>query len=192
MADERYITQAQADAAKQKPIVHARPADAAARHRAVLRRRGPEAPRAAVRREGALRERPRRCTTTLDATLQEVGEPGARARAAAARQAARLPQGRSATSLAEGHTIDELQGRPLEPADRASATSCPPSCRPSASRRRAGARAAAHRPVLHADLARDGGSPGRAARRPPTSSSRATSIEVAVTKLDDGDAALRP
>ena len=54
MADERYITQAQADAAKQKPIVTRGQPNAAAGHRAVLRRGSPEASRAPVRREGAV------------------------------------------------------------------------------------------------------------------------------------------
>ena len=60
MADERYITQARGRRREAEADRHARPAEPAAGHRAVLRRGGPQAPRAAVRREGAVRERPRR------------------------------------------------------------------------------------------------------------------------------------
>ena len=81
-------------------------------------------------------------TTTLDATLQEAANRARRRRAAADRQAARLPARRDATSLAEGQTLDgfkdERWARPIAPA-----TSCPPSSRPSASRRRPTARGCA-------------------------------------------------
>ena len=57
-------------------------------------------------------------TTTLDRDAAAGGERGRRKRAAAgSTSAAGLPARRSATSSAEGHTIDDVQGRALEPAD---------------------------------------------------------------------------
>ena len=50
-----------------------------------------------VRREGAVRKRPRRCTTTLDAKLQELGEQGDRARPARATTSATAGGSRRAT-----------------------------------------------------------------------------------------------
>ena len=96
MADERYITQAQADAAKQQPIVTRGQPNQPPGHRAVLRRGGAQAPREAVRREGAVRERADRQD---DARCRPAGprEQGARARAARLRQAPRLAASRCAT-----------------------------------------------------------------------------------------------
>ena len=57
MADEGFITQAEADAAKKRPIVVERTAAAGQVERPVLPRRGAPAPRAGIRREGAVRRR---------------------------------------------------------------------------------------------------------------------------------------
>ncbi len=152
MADEGYITQADGGRREAEADRHARPADAAARHRAVLRRGGPQAPRAPVRREGAVRGRPLRAD---DARREPAGDrgPGARARACARSTSATAGASRSATSIAEGHTIDGYRDDRWNRAD-------------GAGRRRAGGgRAARPKPRrrralrigrLHADLAREG------------------------------------
>ena len=105
-----------------------------------------------------------------DARCQAAGdrEPLARTRPAGARQAAWLPASRSATSSPSG-TRSRVTGRALERGRWRPATSSPPwsSPRPKsgAARLRIGA--------YQADLARDGISRGRAARRRRPCSSRA-------------------
>ena len=79
--------------------------NAAAGHRAVLRRGSAQAPRAAVRREGAVRERP---LGDDDARRDDAGggEPGDRARAARATTSATASGKPKRNVLAERHTID--------------------------------------------------------------------------------------
>ena len=151
MADERYITQAQADAAKTAADRHARPAEPAAGHRAVLRRGSPQASRAPVRREGAVRKRPR---GDDDARRRPAGhrEPGARARAARATTSATAGGKPTRNVVAERHTDRRLQGRALEPADRRRRRR-PGRRRHRAEDRRRRVSASAR---YHADLARDG------------------------------------
>ena len=60
MADEGYITQADGRRRQGEADCHARTAQPAAGHRAVLRRGDSQAPRAGVRRQDAVRGRPRR------------------------------------------------------------------------------------------------------------------------------------
>ena len=117
MADERYITQAAGRRRQAEADRDARPAQPAARHRAVLRRGSPQASRAAVRRQGALRERP---AGDDDARCEAAGagQPRARARAARARQAPRLAASRRATSWPSGTTHRDATRTTLEPADR--------------------------------------------------------------------------
>ncbi len=89
MVDEGYIPQAEADTAKQQSDHRARAAAAAAIGGAVFRRRSPQASRAALRREGAVRER---AVGEDHARCHAAGsrESRRRARTAAARQAPRL------------------------------------------------------------------------------------------------------
>ena len=119
MADERYITQAQADAAKQKPIVtRGQPTQAPGIAPFFVE----EVRKHLERQYGAkvLYENGLAVTTTLDARLQEIGEPRARARAAALdkRHGYRKPK---RNVVAEGHTIDgfkdERWNRPIAVGD---------------------------------------------------------------------------
>ena len=163
---------------------HARPAEPAARHCAVLRRGSAQAPRAAVRREGAVRKRPGgdddarlpRCRSSPTAL-----EHGLRA----LRQASRLAEAEAQRRSTEGHTIDGFKDdrwtRPIVAGDVVPAVvvTAP---KTGAARLRIGR--------YHADLGATA-TRGRARRRPRISSSRAISIDVAITKLDettgDGD-----
>ena len=121
MADERYITQAEADAAKAEADRHARRSRPAAGHRAVLRRGGAQASRAPVRREGAVRERPRghgrRSMRGCRKLANQALEHGLRA----LRQAPRLAASRRATSSPRSHTIerfkDDRWNRPIAVGD---------------------------------------------------------------------------
>jgi penicillin-binding protein 1A len=120
LADERYITQQQADAAKQKPIVTARPAESTARHRAVLRRRGPQTSRAQVRREGTLRER---TGGDDDAGCTAAGDCGQDTRSAGCAPTTSATAGvsRGAMWSRKKHTIDgfkdERWNRPMAVGD---------------------------------------------------------------------------
>ena len=82
--------------------------------------------------------------------------------------------------LAERHTIDGVQGRALDPADRASATSSPPSSSP---RRRPARRASAFG-RYQADLRAEGYAWTRRAS-PADLFKPGDLVEVAVTKLDE-------
>ena len=189
MADERYITQARGRRRQAAADRHARPAEPAARHRAVLRRGSAQAPRAAVRREGALRKRPlgaddarhRRCRSIANKAL----EHGLRA----LRQAPRLAASRRATCSPSSHTIDgykdERWTRPIAVGDVVPAVvvTAP---KTGAARLRIGRyHADLETRRLHVD----------AARRPPRISFKPGDlIDVAITKVDaatgdgDGDA----
>ena len=129
MADEGYITQARRRRGQGEADRHARAAQPAAGHRAVLRRGDPQAPRTAIRREGAVRERPlghddaRREDCRRPPTARS--KPGLRR----LRQAPRLaPAGAerdrraSRPSTASRTTAGTGRSRP--------ATSCPPSSSP--------------------------------------------------------------
>ena len=128
-----------------------------------------------------------RCTTTLDAELQEAANRAHRARPARASTSATATASRSATCSPKATRStafkDERWTRPIAAGDVVPAVVVD-------RRRRAGRGARAHRrattPTCRARASR-----GRGERRPPISSSRAISIEVAITKLDeaanDGD-----
>ena len=128
MADEHFITQAAGRRGQAEAGRHPRPAEPAARHRAVLRRGSPQAPRAPVRRQGALRERP---LGAHDARRDDAGsgQPGDRARAAARRQTPRLSEAEAQRPRRAPHDRG-VQGRAVDPSDRTSATSFPPSSSP--------------------------------------------------------------
>ena len=187
MADERYITQAQADAAKQKPIVTRgqpnQPPGIAPFFVEEVRKHLERQYGAKVLYENGLvgDDDARRAAAG-------AGEPGASSTGCARydkRHGWRKPDAQR--HRREAHDR-RLQGRPLEPADRRRRRRA----RPSSSRRRRPAPArAAHRPVSRGSR-RATATRGRAGRRPRISSSRAISIEVAITKVDDGDAARRP
>ena len=121
MADERYITQAQADEAKQKPIVTRgqpnQPPGIAPFFVEEVRKH-------LERQYGAkaLYENGLAVTTTLDAWLQDLANKTHRARAARVRQAPRLAASRRATSLAERHDAsrayqDDRWNRPIASGD---------------------------------------------------------------------------
>ena len=190
MADERYITQAQADAAKAEADRHARPAEPAAR----ASRRSSSRRCASISSASTAR----RCSTraassvTDDARCAAAGDrqPRARARAAALRQAPRLAASRDAQRPRREAHDRGLQGRPLEPPDRGRATSCPAVVGHRAEDRR---RASAHRP-LSMRISTSEGFAWTRADAPRTCSSRAISSTSAITKIDeatrhrDGDA----
>ena len=152
MADEGFITQAEADTAKKQPIVVKGQPQQARSSRPVLHRRGAQAPRAEYGAK-ALYEGGLSVTSTLDATLQEAanravdrgvrawtsGEAIAGRRGTCWRRANRSR--RSRTSVGPGRSR--------------SATSCPPSWRPRKPRARQ-RRAPAHRLAITADLAAGG------------------------------------
>ena len=105
MADERYITQAQADAAKQKPIVtRGQPTSRRASRRSSSRRcasisSGSTARRCCTRTASSV-------TTTLDARLQELANRALEHGLRALRQAPRLAASPTRNVVAERHTID--------------------------------------------------------------------------------------
>ncbi len=127
---------------------HARAAEPAAGHRAVLRRGGPQAPRARVRREGPVRER-------------TLGDDDARREAAGDRRTARSSTGCARYDKRHGWRQAEAQRDRRRPHDRRlqgralDAGRSPPatSCRPSSSPRRRRARRACAIGRYHADLA---------------------------------------
>ena len=180
MADERYITQAQADAAKAKPIVTRgqpnQPPGIAPFFVEEIRKHLEQQYGAKALYENGLS-----VTTTLDVKLQEAANRGDRARAAAARQAPRLPASRARNVVAEGHTIDTFKddrwNRPMAAGDVV----------PGRRRHRAEDRRRARDPGRPAITPtwRAKASPGRGARPRPTCSSRAISIDVGVTKIDE-------
>ena len=116
MADERYITQAQADAAKQKPIVTRgqpnQPPGIAPFFVEEVRKRLERQYGAKVLYENGLSVR-----TTLDATMQEAANRAIERglRRVDKRHGYRKPK---RNVLAERHTIDGVQGRAVDPADR--------------------------------------------------------------------------
>ena len=183
MADERYITQAQADAAKQKPIVTRgqpnQPPGIAPFFVEEVRKHLERQYGAKVLYENGLS-----VTTTLDATLQEAANKAIEHGLRRVRQAPRLPEAEAQRPRRAAHDR-RLQGRSLEPADCASATSCP---RSSSRRRRPGRRASASGAIT--PTWRKRATPGRAARRRRICSSRAISSRSRSRKLDDatGDA----
>ena len=143
MADERYITQAQADAAKAKPIVTRgqpnQPPGIAPFFVEEVRKHLEQQYGAKVLYENGL--------VGADDARREAAGPGeqrARARAARLRQAARLAETDAQRRRREAHHRG-LQGRTLDAPDRASATSCrrwsSPRRRPAPARLRIGAHA---------------------------------------------------
>ena len=178
MADERYITQAQADAAKQKPIVTRgqpnQPPGIAPFFVEEVRKHLERQYGAKVLYENGLS-----VTTTLDAGLQDLANQRARARAARATTSATAGGGRRATSSPS--ITRSTRSRTTAGTGRwRSATSCPPS----SSRRRRPARRALRIGRYHADLDRDGYAWTRR-----TSAADLFKpgdlIDVAITKLDE-------
>jgi penicillin-binding protein 1A len=177
MADERYITQTQADAAKQKPIVTrgqpTQPPGIAPFFVEEVRKHLEHQYGAKVLYEKGLA-----VTTTLDARLQEIGNRALEhgLRAYDKRHGYRKPK---RNVVAEGHTVDgykdERWARPIAVDDIVPAVvvSAPKS---GAARLRVG--------PYHADLARDG---YRWTRRATAADlfTPGDLIEVAITKLDE-------
>ncbi len=159
MADERYITQAEADAAKQQPIVTRgqpnQPPGIAPFFVEEVRKHLEQQYGAKVLYENGLS-----VTTTLDARLQELANKALEhgLRALDKRHGYRKP---TRNVIAERHTIDgfkdERWTRPIAAGDIVPAVvvTAP----------KTGAGAAAHR-RLHADLDKATATPGRARRRP--------------------------
>ncbi len=159
MADEHYITQAEADTAKQKPIVTrgqpTQPPGIAPFFVEEVRKHLERQYGAKVLYENGLAVR-----TTLDAAMQEAANKAIERglRRVDKRHGYRKPK---RNVLAERHTIDALQGRAVEPAD------CRRRCRSRGGRHGAEDRAGAHplRPLsrrhgegrLRLDAARVGG-----------------------------------
>ena len=101
MADEGFITQAQASTAKGAPDQDGGPADAAVLAGAVLRRGSASATRGAVRRQAAVRERPVGADDPGPAAAAG-GDPSAAGGPAPARPAAGLPQADQPARLRRG------------------------------------------------------------------------------------------
>ena len=179
----------EADAAKQQADRHARPAEPAARHRAVLRRGGAQASRAAVRRQGALRERPRRCTTTLDAGLQDLANKALEHGLRAYDKRHGWRQADAQRRRREAHDRG-LQDRSLDAADRRRRHRARGRRHRAEDRRRRACASARSTPIS----TRDGYAWTRRDVGRPISSSRGDLVDVAITKLDaatgdrDGDA----
>ncbi len=177
MADERYITQAQAEAAKQRPIVTrgqpTQPPGIAPFFVEEVRKHLEHDYGAKVLYENGLS-----VTTTLDARLQEIGNRALEhgLRALDKRHGYRKPK---RNVVAEGHTVDgykdERWARPIAVDDIVPAVvvTAPKS---GAARLRVG--------PYHADLARDG---YRWTRRATAADlfTPGDLIEVAITKLDE-------
>ena len=176
MADERYITAGAGRRSQAEADRHARPAQPAARHRAVLRRRSPQASRAPSTARRRSTKTACSVTTTLDARLQELANTRDRARAARASTSGTATASRRANILAEGTHDRGVQGRSLDPADRRR--------RHRARRRRHGAARpaparAAHRRAITPSSTPRRLSRGRAARRRPDLFKPGDLIEVA-------------
>ena len=182
MADERYITQARGRRREAEADRHARAADAAAG-----RSRRSSSRRSASTSSGSTARR--RCTraassvtTTLDATLQEAANRAIEhgLRALDKRHGYRKPTRNVARRGAHDR---RLQGRTLDAADRGRRRRA----RRSSSRRRRPAPARACGSAATTPTWRARASPGRAGRRRPICSSRATRSKSRSRKLDDGD-----
>ena len=181
MADERYITQAQADEAKQKPIVTRgqpnQPPGIAPFFVEEVRKHLERQYGAKVLYENGLA-----VTTTLDARPAGPGQPRDRARAARVRQAPRLAQAdaQRARRRQDASTPyrDDRWNRPIAAGRRR------------AGRRRHGAEGRA-RPACGSGAitptSAAKATPGRARRRPPTSSSLAISSTSPIDEDRRGD-----
>ena len=152
MADERYITQAQADAARQKPIVTRgqpnQPPGIAPFFVEEVRKHLEQQYGAKVLYENGLS-----VTTTLDVKLQEAGEPRDRDRTADLRQAPRLAA--AGAQRDRGASDHRQRSRTIAGTGRSRpATSCPPSSSPPRRRGRRACGSAGSRRIWVADALR--------------------------------------
>ncbi len=185
MADEGYITQAEADEAKEKPIVTRGQPTAGGRSRRSSSRRSAKHLEqkygAKALYEGGLSVK-----TTLDCDAAAGGEPRARARPARRRQAARRYRRDAArTSSREGRS-DRRRSATIAGSRPMAAGDIVPgwSSRPSRARQRADPD---RRSGRRASRARR--SPGRGARPPPALFKAGDLIDVGVSEIDEAPGA---